>query len=77
MLYPVGIPGEKASMAMKCVAQIPKPLAVAETASQMPRIWPVDLRTWWSRLTAENDARAQMTAARPTRRRSCRLTIQL
>ena len=31
MLYPVGIPGENASMAMKCVAQIPKPLAVAET----------------------------------------------
>ena len=29
-------------MAMKCVAQIPKPVDVAETASQTWRIWPVD-----------------------------------
>ena len=25
ILYPLGIPGENASMAMKCVAQMPKP----------------------------------------------------
>ena len=32
------MPGEKASMAMKCVAQMPKPVAVAATPSQTCRI---------------------------------------
>jgi hypothetical protein len=46
------MPGANASIAMKCVAQIPNPVAVAETASQIRRIRPVQRRTWWSRLMA-------------------------
>ena len=42
---PLIIAGENASMAMKCVAQMPKPLATAQTASQICRRRPVDLRT--------------------------------
>ena len=38
MLYPLGMPGEYASMAMKCVAQMPKPLAVAATHNQTSRM---------------------------------------
>ena len=38
MLYPLGMPGEYASMATKCVAQMPKPLAVAATHNQTSRI---------------------------------------
>ena len=37
---------------MKWVAQMPNPLAVAATPSQICRIWPVDRRTWWTRLIA-------------------------
>src|ERR1700688_679832 len=70
MLYPLGIPGENASMAMKWVAQIPKPLEMAETDSQTPRMRTVDLRTWWSKARAAKEAKAQMTAARTTSRKS-------
>jgi hypothetical protein len=34
----------KASIATKCVAQMPKPVEIAETVNHMLRIWPVDLR---------------------------------
>jgi hypothetical protein len=36
------MPGENASIAIKWVAQIPKPVVVAETASQMSRDLPLD-----------------------------------
>src|ERR1700730_14308818 len=62
---------------MKCVAQTPKPVEIAETASQARRIWPLDLRTWWSRLMAVNEANAHITAAKPRSRKSCWVTIQL
>src|SRR5580700_7873130 len=62
---------------MKCVAQTPKPVEIAETASQARRIWALDLRTWWSRLMAVNEANVHITAAKPTSRKSCCVTIQL
>src|SRR5580704_9569280 len=77
MLYAVGTPGENANIAMKCVAQTPKPVEIAETASQARRISPLDLRTWWSRLMAVYEANAHITAAKPTSRKSCCVTIQL
>jgi len=71
------MPGENASMAMKCVAQMPNPVAVAETISQTWRIWSVALRTWCSKVTAVNDASRQTAAASTTSRRSCAFTTQL
>src|SRR5882672_8650326 len=63
-------------MAMKCVAQIAKPVEVADTASQTHHMRAPDLRTWCNRLIAVYEPKAQMTAARTTSRRSCSVAIQ-
>jgi hypothetical protein len=62
---------------MKCVAQTPKPVEIAETASHARRIRALDVRTWWSRLIAVNEANVHITAAKPTSRKSCSYAIQL
>ena len=41
----VGMPGEKASIAMKCVAQMQNPVDIADTASQTRHMSAADLRT--------------------------------
>ena len=46
-------------MAIKCVAQMPNPVAIAETASQMRHIRPIDLRTCCNSVNAVNDASKQ------------------
>jgi hypothetical protein len=37
---------------MKCVAQMPNPVDIADTASQTRHMSAADLRTWCSRLMA-------------------------
>jgi hypothetical protein len=62
---------------MKCVAQIPNPVVIADTASQTWRIWPEAVRACRSRLMAAKDAKAQMTAASPTSHKSWAVAMQL
>ncbi len=71
------MPGVNASMAMKCVAQMPKPVEVAAIISQASRFRSVERLMWRSRLTAEKQEIPQISAASATSLRSCWFTMQL
>ena len=58
-------------MATKWVDQMPKPTEMAAISSHTFCIVPVVPRAWLSRLTPAKEARAQITAARATSRKSC------
>src|SRR3978361_1717242 len=70
------MPGAKASMATKCVAQIPEPPAKAATTNQSPWGPAPDLRAWRSRARVVAEASAQIPPASATKRRSCAPTTQ-
>src|SRR5712691_3469307 len=58
-------------MAMKCVAQIPHPVAAPAHASQVARARPRVAQARWNRLTATTLARKQTRPASTTSRQSC------
>src|SRR5713226_1177713 len=58
-------------MAMKCVAQIPHPVAAPAHASQLARARPRVAQARWNRLTATTLARKQTRPASTTSRQSC------
>src|SRR5713226_7951957 len=58
-------------MAMKCVAQMPHPVAAPASPTHVARRYPRVARTRRNRLTATTLARKQTTPASATRRRSC------
>lgn len=76
-LYPLGMPGVNAIIAMKCVAQMPNPVELAAIASQTRRFLCVDRPTWRSRLTAEKEEMPHISVASATSLRSCWFTMQL
>src|SRR5216683_1261527 len=58
-------------MAMKCVAQMPHPVAAPASPTHVARRYPRVARARRNRLTATRLARKQTTPASATRRRSC------
>ena len=67
-------------MAMKWVAQMPKPVDMAEAPSQTIHIFAPERgtcrRTWCSRLMVVYELSAQMATARATSRKSCWVATQ-
>ena len=58
-------------MAMKCVAQIPYPVAAPVVISHSRRVRPVVAQLRWNRLMAAKLVRKHTAAANSTRRQSC------
>jgi hypothetical protein len=61
---------------MKCVAQMPKPVETADTASQTTRNCPAEPRAWRSRVIAAYEAIAQTTTASAASQRSWAVVMQ-